>query len=151
MKRMLIALAAAGLIFGLGIPAALPAAASSYPTWCGSWDPNPAPGTMNHITTYASGGGPDGSAWYIYTGQRIENGVYYVWAYMSHAKPRDQIALIWQYTNNESDYQCGNAQGGRTATVASGKTVTWTSGVPISSVADVTCQLWAVNNTTSYC
>jgi hypothetical protein len=151
MKRILIALAGVALIVGLGIPAALPASASSFPTWCGSWDPNPALNTMTHVVTENGGAGPDGSAWYIYRGQSKSNGVYYVWAYLTHAKPGDQIAFLWQYNNNLGWYQCGNAQSDRTATVASGNTVTWTSGVPVSSVVQYGCQLWAVNNTTSYC
>jgi len=153
MKRVLIALAATAFIIGLGIPAAVPASASSFPTWCGSWDPNPAFDTMRSEQVLAQGAGPDGSAWYIYYGQRISNNVYYIWAYLDHAKPGDQITFLWAYTNTSSWYQCGNAQGDRTATVASGNSVTWTSGVPASSVINpsYTCQLWAVNNTSSYC
>jgi hypothetical protein len=151
MKRILIALAGVALIFGLGIPAAEHASASSDPTWCGSWDPNPALDTMQNVTTQNGGAGPDGSAWYIYVGQSKSNGVYYAWAYLSHAKPKDQIAFIWQYNNNGEFYQCGNAQSDRTATVASGNTVTWTSGVPVSSIVSYDCELWAVNNTSSYC
>jgi len=149
MRRLLIALAAAALITGLGIPVALPAAASPYPTWCGSWDPNPA-GNI-HVTVDGSGAGPDGSKWQILIGQRPSTGVYYYWATLSHAKPGDQIALIWQYNNNGEQYQCGNAQGDRTATVYSGTTGTYTSGVPASSVTSYDCELWAVNNSSSYC
>jgi hypothetical protein len=150
MKRILIVLAVTACIAGLGVPAAVRASASQYSTYCGSWDPNPG-NDMRDVTTNYEGAGPDSSVWLLLKGTRIENGLVYYWAELTHGKPGDQIAFLWEWNNNGDWYQCGNAQADRTATVAPGNSVTWTSAVPASSIVDYDCQLWAVNNTTSIC
>jgi hypothetical protein len=152
MKRILIALAGVATIVGLGIPAAAPASASSYPLWCGSWVPNPqASGVLVTARPVNSGTGPDGSSWQIMEATKISTGQQFLWARISNGHPGEQIAFLWEYTNNRSWYQCGNAQSKRVAIVAPGSTSTWTSAVPTSQVEGYNCQFWAENGDYSYC
>ena len=106
---------------------------------------------MHDVITLYEGAGPDGSVWQLLQGTRFANGLVYYWAELSKGKPGDQIAFLWEWNSNLHWYQCGNAEGDRTATVAPGNAVTWTSAVPESSIVLYGCQLWAVNNTTSSC
>jgi hypothetical protein len=102
-------------------------------TWCQSWDPNPANATDKQLAPFSQKvPNSDGSISEI--DQGYYNGTLYYWANLSHAPVGDQIALIWTWTGNEKQYQCGDSHGSSVATVWSGSSDTWTAGVPASQV-----------------
>src|SRR5579884_2244320 len=108
-------------------PATAHAATGLYPTWCQNWDPNPANTSGKQIAPNTYKVLFDESVFEIDVG--YYNGVLYEWANESYGIPGDQIALQWTWVNGAT-YQCGDSHGYDMATVWSGTTDTWTSGVP---------------------
>jgi hypothetical protein len=134
-RAIVLAIIAVVLIIPLSAWVLHPATAhaATPKTWCQSWDPNPANTTDKKLAPFSEKiTNEDGSVSEI--DQGYYNGVLYYWANLSHATVGDQVALMWWWTQDGNQYQCGDSHGSSRATVWSGSSDTWTAGVPASQV-----------------
>lgn len=117
------------------------ASSNIYSTWCQSWDPNPA-NTSNKQIVPGTGKTTLNDGSIVELDQGYYQGTLYYWVNLAHAPVGDQVALLWQWTGNGKWYQCGDSHGYNAATVHSGSSDTWTSGVPASQVANAKFITW---------